>query len=81
MKVVSSVAHLDAERHVRYVARVEFLVDGKLRHASAAALYFYDWDTSPEAPGSHARTMRAIRADGGVAERTLTVTVAPPTGA
>jgi N-acetyl-anhydromuramyl-L-alanine amidase AmpD len=60
------------------VARVEFVVDGKLLHSSTAAPYFYDWDTSLEAPGSHSLAVRAVGADGGVTEQTLTVTVAQP---
>jgi hypothetical protein len=60
------------------VARVEFVVDAKLVHTATEAPYFYDWDTSLEAPGSHALTVRAVGADGAVVEQTLTVTVAPP---
>ena len=60
------------------VGRVEFVVDGKLRATSTVAPYAYDWDTSLEAPGSHALAVRAVGADGAVAEQTLTVTVAPP---
>ena len=60
------------------VARVEFVVDGKVRATATAAPYAYDWDTSLEAPGTHVLAVRAVGADGAVAEQTFTVTVSPP---
>ena len=60
------------------VARVEFVVDGTLRATATAAPYAYDWDTSLETPGTHALAVRAVGADGAVAEQTFSVTVAPP---
>lgn len=62
------------------VARVEFVVDGTLRSAAAAAPYAYDWDTGSETVGSHQLVVRAIGLDGTVAQQALTVTVAAPTG-
>ncbi|MDQ1477932.1 MAG: chitinase, partial [Actinomycetota bacterium] len=59
------------------VARVEFVVDGLVRDTATAAPYAYDWDASIETPGQHRLTVRAVGQDGGVAEQSLTVTVAP----
>jgi len=60
------------------VARVEFIVDGKLRTTSNAAPYAFDWDTAPETPGSHALGVRVVGVDGAVAEQSLSVTVQGP---
>jgi hypothetical protein len=62
------------------IARVDFVVDGVVRGTAAAAPYAYDWDTSGEAPGRHALVVRAVGQDGVVAEQSLTVTVAQPSG-
>jgi N-acetyl-anhydromuramyl-L-alanine amidase AmpD len=62
------------------VAHVEFVVDGTLRSTVAAAPYAYDWDTGSEAVGSHQLIVRAVGLDGIVAQQTVTVTVAAPTG-
>jgi chitinase len=62
------------------VAKVEFVVDGVVRTTSNAAPYAYDWDTGAETPGQHALVVRAIGQDGIVAQQSLTVTVAAPTG-
>src|SRR5207249_3393794 len=58
------------------VARVEFVVDGAVRATAAAAPYAWDWDTTQDAPGTHALVVRAIGVDGSVAEKPLSVTVA-----
>jgi hypothetical protein len=60
------------------VVRVEFLVDGAPRGTATAAPWTYAWDASPETPGPHRATVRAVTADGRTAESTVTVTVAPP---
>lgn len=57
------------------VARVEFLVDATVRSTAAAAPYAWDWDTTQEAPGTHALVVRAIGADGTSAEKSVSVTV------
>jgi len=77
-QTVSGVQHwlVDA---VGSVARVEFLVDGAVRATATKAPYAYDWDTGTEAPGPHQLTVRAVGVDHGVAERSFSVTVAPPT--
>jgi N-acetyl-anhydromuramyl-L-alanine amidase AmpD len=62
------------------VARVEFVVDGTLRSLVVAAPYAYDWDTGSEAVGSHLLIVRAVGLDGIVAQQTVMVTVAAPTG-
>lgn len=60
------------------VARVDFLVDGLVRATATAAPYAYDWDTSGETPGQHKLTVQVVGRDGGIAEQSLTVTVAAP---
>jgi len=60
------------------VARVEFVVDGLVRGTATAPPYAYDWDTTGETAGQHQLTVRAAGRDGGVAEQSLTVTVAAP---
>jgi hypothetical protein len=57
------------------VARVEFVVDGAVRSTATAAPYAWDWDTTQDAPGTHALVVRAIGVDGSVAEMPLSVTV------
>jgi hypothetical protein len=128
VKVVSSVAHLDAKRDVRYKgvrnepftlapigikprqqvsgvlpvqavltgvppSRVLLYLDGRLITLTLASRAHDGGIVRSrvqvvvangavlEAPGSHALTVRAIGADGAVAEHALTVTVAPPSGA
>ena len=78
-QTVSGVPHWLVETSGN-VARVEFVVDGAVRATATAAPYAYDWDTSAEAAGSHSLAVRATGANGAVAEQTLTVTVAPPSG-
>jgi len=60
------------------VARVEFLVDDGVRGSATFAPWSFDWDTSAEAPGQHTVVVRALAADGRVAEAKATVTVAAP---
>jgi N-acetyl-anhydromuramyl-L-alanine amidase AmpD len=62
------------------VARVEFIVDDGVRGSATAAPWSYSWDTSAEAPGRHTIVVRAVAADGRVAEARATVTVAAPAG-
>src|SRR4051812_46822093 len=62
------------------VARVEFVVDGIVRATSTAAPSAYDWDTGAEPPGQHALVVRATGRGGVVAQQSLTVTAAAPTG-
>ena len=78
-QTVSGVPHWLVETSGN-VARVEFVVDGAVRATATAAPYAYDWDTSAEAAGSHSLAVRATGANGAVAEQTLRVTVAPPSG-
>jgi N-acetyl-anhydromuramyl-L-alanine amidase AmpD len=59
-------------------SRVEFRVDGELRGADLQRPFTLGWDASADAPGRHALLVRAIGRDGRVAERRLSVTVAPP---
>jgi hypothetical protein len=61
------------------VGRVEFVVDGTVRATVSTSPWLFAWDTSVEAPGGHAVTVRAVAADGRTAEATAGVTVAPPT--
>lgn len=60
------------------VTKVDFVVDGTVLGSAAQAPYAWDWDTTTYAPGPHTLAVRATGADGGVAEKTLTVTVAQP---
>jgi len=60
------------------VVRVEFLLDGTPRGTATAAPWTFAWDATPEPPGPHRATVRAVTADGRTAESTVTVTVAPP---
>jgi N-acetyl-anhydromuramyl-L-alanine amidase AmpD len=58
------------------ITRVEFLVDGTLRATASAAPYAWDWDTTQDAPGTHALVVRAIGVEGATVEKSLSVTVA-----
>jgi N-acetyl-anhydromuramyl-L-alanine amidase AmpD len=60
------------------VAKAEFLVDGAVVGSVAKSPYAWDWDTTAYAQGPHALTVRVTGAAGAVAEKTVTVTVAPP---
>jgi N-acetyl-anhydromuramyl-L-alanine amidase AmpD len=60
------------------IDHVEFSVDGVVRASVTAAPYAYDWDTTQETPGPHTLLVRALGADGTVAQQQLTVTVAAP---
>ncbi len=60
------------------VARIDFVVDGKVRSSATAAPYAWDWDTAQETPGLHSLAVRAVGTDGTVAEQTLSVTVQAP---
>ena len=60
------------------VVRVEFLVDGVLRHKAEKAPFRHEWDTAKEAPGTHVLTVRLVGPTGKTAEGSVTVTVAPP---
>ena len=60
------------------VARVEYLVDGVLRHTATKAPLAYAWDTAAEQPGTHTLTVRLVGPTGKTAEGTVTVTVAAP---
>jgi hypothetical protein len=56
--------------------KVEFLVDGRLRHTEQSAPYeFGTWDTTREANGAHTLVVRATAADGTTATTTQTVQV------
>jgi hypothetical protein len=58
------------------IARVEFVVDGVVRATVTAAPYAWDWDTTQDAVGTHTLVARAVGADGSVAEKSLSVSVA-----
>lgn len=59
------------------VDHVDFLVDGKVAHTEQQAPYTFDgWDTTALADGPHTLALRAVAADGRVAEASLTVLVA-----
>jgi N-acetyl-anhydromuramyl-L-alanine amidase AmpD len=60
------------------VARVEFVVDDGVRGSATSAPWSYSWDTAAEAPGQHTVVVRAVAADGRVAEARATVTVSAP---
>jgi len=60
------------------IDHVEFSVDDVVRGTPAAAPYAWDWDTTQETVGPHTLLVRAIGADGTVAQQQLTVTVAAP---
>jgi N-acetyl-anhydromuramyl-L-alanine amidase AmpD len=62
------------------VARVEYLVDGALRHTATGAPFAFEWDTTKEAPGPRVLTIRLVGPTGKVATGSVTVTVetAPP---
>ena len=57
------------------VWRVQFFVDEQLRSTRTYLPFRYDWDTTREAPGTHALTVRALRPDGSIAQSTLSVVV------
>jgi hypothetical protein len=58
-------------------ARVDFYVDGMLRHTERSAPYeFGGWDTTKEANGPHTLVVRATADDGATATTTQTVHVA-----
>jgi len=56
-------------------ARVEFSVDGRLRHVERSAPYEFDWDTTREADGAHTLQAKAV-SDAGSGTASATVTVA-----
>jgi len=60
------------------VTRVEFVVDGWVRHVDQQAPFTYDWDTSGERDGAHTLDVWAVTGDGRVATRHATVTVSNP---
>jgi hypothetical protein len=60
------------------IDRVELSVDGVVRATLASAPYAWDWNTAQETIGQHVLLIRAIGADGTVAQQSLTVTVAGP---
>ena len=58
------------------VARVEFFVDGALRHTDTSAPYSFSWNTTTAADGAHTVYARAVDASGNAASspaRTVTV--------
>jgi N-acetyl-anhydromuramyl-L-alanine amidase AmpD len=56
--------------------RVDFYIDGKLRHTEQSAPYeFGSWDTTKEGNGAHTLLVRATASDGSTAEVTQTVQV------
>jgi len=57
------------------LARVEFVVDGWLRHVEREAPYVYDWDTARELDGVHTLELWAVAEDGRVATQTVRVAV------
>jgi hypothetical protein len=60
-------------------ARVDFLVDGAVRHTATEAPYSYDWDTSLEQNGRHVLTAHAVDAAGRSAiAATVVISRAPP---
>ena len=59
-------------------ARVEFWIDGVLRGTDRGRPFTVGWDAAAEAPGRHRVLVKAFAPDGRVAERTLSVVVAPP---
>jgi hypothetical protein len=59
------------------VTRVDFLVDGVVRHTDTTAPYNYAWDTVSVAPGtSHTLSVKAYDAANNSATATVTVSVA-----
>jgi N-acetyl-anhydromuramyl-L-alanine amidase AmpD len=60
------------------VVRVEFLVDGQLRHAATVAPFALRWDTTREAPGERVLSVRLVGPTGKSAEGSVTVVVAAP---
>jgi N-acetylmuramoyl-L-alanine amidase-like protein/Big-like domain-containing protein len=60
--------------------RVDYYVDGQLRHTERSAPYEFAWDATRETPGTHTLLVRA-RAGTQTAEQTTTVTVAAPADA
>jgi N-acetyl-anhydromuramyl-L-alanine amidase AmpD len=60
------------------IDHVELSVDGVVRASLTAAPYAWDWNTGLETVGQHVLLIRAIGADGTVAQQSLTVTVAGP---
>ena len=57
------------------VAKVELLVDDTVRATLTKAPYTWDWDTSTDAPGPHALTVRITGADGAMLDKSFSVTV------
>jgi hypothetical protein len=69
--------------HGGHVAKVDFLIDGKLGWEETNAPYFYGRDgnwlvTSFLSPGEHTFTTRVITADGHTASDTVRASVSPP---
>jgi hypothetical protein len=60
------------------IDHVEFSVDGVVRSSATVAPYAWDWDTTQETVGPHTLLVRAIGADGTLAQQQLMVTVAAP---
>lgn len=62
------------------VARVEFYVDGVLKSIDTASPYYFIWDTTAVANGSHTLTAKAYDAAGNVGQSSsISVTVSNPT--
>ena len=60
------------------VTRVEFVVDGWVRHVDQQAPYTFDWDTTEETDSTHALDVWAVTSDGRVATQHAAVTVSNP---
>lgn len=56
--------------------RVEFLVDGRLRHTEREAPFVFEWDTRKDTSGAHTLAIRAVDEEGRVATVQLAVVVA-----
>src|SRR5206468_2290684 len=54
--------------------KVEYWIDGTLRHTDQAAPYDFNWDTTQDRDGQHTLTVRAV-AGSQVVKTTITVTV------
>jgi len=57
-------------------ARVEYVVDGWLRHTERQAPFVFEWDTTRELDGRHRVELWAVADDGRVATASVDVTVA-----
>lgn len=78
VQTLSGTQRIEAMTSGEPAARVDFLLDGKLRESVAQAPYVLAggaWDTTAEANGRHRLTAHAVAPDGRVADETILVDI------